>query len=116
MRSRSICAAATLATLLGACAQTTWTKPGATAAQRDADLAGCESYARDQTEDFLARVEDTQRGVTTGTDVSPLQTDFRRYDQRSRRLGLIASCMRQLGYSESEVPDGGAGGGDDDAS
>lgn len=118
MRSWRRCAGAALALLLVGCAPTVWTKPGADAAQRDADLASCEAYARDQTEDFLARIEDTQRGVTTGEEVSPLETDFRRVDQRSRRLSLTASCMRQLGYSETEVPGdaGGAVEGADDAS
>jgi hypothetical protein len=104
---------------LGGCAPTAWTKSGASAEDRDAALDACEDYADDYLQDdFATRMEDTRRGVATGEDESDLLTDFRRYDERSRRTGLVASCMRQNGYSLEEDQDTGGedAGAADDAS
>lgn len=91
---------------LAACAGPSWYKAGASDDQRASDLAQCEAYARDQTDDFVARIDDTRSGVSTGDDSFQLRDDFRRHDERSRRISLIASCMRQLGYSDDEPPPG----------
>ena len=102
---------------LAGCADTIWTKPGVSTSERDAALAECADYAdREQTEDFVSRIEDTQRGVSTGDDESVLRADFRRHDERSRRSDLLASCMRGLGYDQVEVPDAEDAGGPADAS
>ncbi|MGF1623898.1 MAG: hypothetical protein ACFCVH_03365 [Alphaproteobacteria bacterium] len=91
---------------LAGCAETVWTKPGVATSERDAAMAQCEAFAeQEQEEDFVARIEDTQRGVTAGEEESVLRSDFRRHDERSRRSSLIASCMRGLGYIQTELPD-----------
>ncbi|MEZ5668806.1 MAG: hypothetical protein R3F55_15460 [Alphaproteobacteria bacterium] len=106
MRTGGISVPVLLAALLASaagCAPTVWTKPGVDEATRDADIARCEAFAREQVEDdFVARIEDTQRGVTVGRDALYSRDDMRRYDERARRLSLIESCMRQLGYTEGE--------------
>lgn len=102
---------------LAGCAGPSWFKAGVSDDQRASDLAQCEAYARDQTEDFVARIDDTRSGVSTGDDSFQLRDDFRRHDERSRRLSLISSCMRQLGYSEDEpVPGEGDAAAPDDGS
>lgn len=90
---------------LAGCAPTVWSKAGTTAAERDAALEACEAYAQAQMEeDFPARIEETQRGISSGEDDSVLLNDFRRYDDRTRRSALIGSCMRQSGYTDDPVP------------
>jgi len=84
----------------GGCSQTTWVKPGADEARRDADLARCESHARQETEDdFVSRMEEAHRGVVAGTDALYSRDDLRRLDVYDRRAGLTEACMRQLGYT-----------------
>ena len=92
--------------VLAGCAPTVWSKAGTTAAERDAALEACEVYAQEQMEeDFPSRIEETQRGISSGEDDSVLLSDFRRYDDRTRRSTLIASCMRQNGYTDDPVPE-----------
>jgi hypothetical protein len=103
---RGALAAAGLA--LAGCAPTVWSKPGATASDRDAALAACEAYAdRRLSEDFPSRIEETHRGIGAGEDESVLLSDFRRFDERARRTDFFEACMRQNGYIEAPLENAG---------
>jgi hypothetical protein len=102
-RTKAIGLVLLIAPGLAACAETAWFKAGVTSARRDADLASCEAYARQETEeDFVSRIEETSRGVVAGTDALHSRDDLRRLDVYDRRTTLTEACMRQLGYTEVE--------------
>lgn len=111
-RAAAIGAAVLLSVGLGGCAQTTWIKPGVDEARRDADLARCESHARQETEDdFVSRMEETHRGVVAGTDALYSRDDLRRFDVYDRRVSITEACMRQLGYTAVDSGQSILGGG-----
>jgi hypothetical protein len=99
----------TLAALLAGCSlfstTTSWTKPGATPEQAEADLDTCKevAWAQEDTDadidqDTAATMDDSAQGAVD-TELSQNMSS-----QRSgKRFGqIVDDCMRQLGYSPAE--------------
>ncbi len=89
--------------LLAACAYFAddghWTKPGASAADTEADLAQCEALARDETATDRAINQDiaANRPLSAGSPIVP-QAGGATSD-RQRYRDILAACMAELGYS-----------------
>ncbi|WP_119304754.1 hypothetical protein [Dongia deserti] len=94
-----------LAALLAGCSlfstTTSWTKPGVTPEQAEADLDSCKRVARshektdaDIEQDRSVVLDDTQGAIDTG-----VSQDITRHRSRQRFDEFVDDCMRQLGYS-----------------
>ena len=96
----------TLAALLAGCSlfsgTTSWTKPGVTPEQAEADLAACKEIAWAE-EDTSAKIDQDTAATMDNSAQGAVDTELsqRMSSQRSgKRFGqIVDDCMRQLGYS-----------------
>ena len=98
--------ALSLATLLAGCSwfstTTSWTKPGTTPEQAEADLDACKQIAWAQ-EDTDAKIDQDTSASMNDDAQGAVDTELSQNmsNQRSgKRFGsIVDDCMRQLGYS-----------------
>ena len=98
-----------MAALLAGCSlfstTTSWTKPGTTAEQAEADLDTCKQIAWAQ-EDTDAKIDQDTSAVMDDTGQGAVDNELSQNmsNQRSsKRFGeIVDDCMRQMGYAPAD--------------
>ena len=104
-----ILVAISLATLLAGCSlfssTTSWTKPGVTPEQADADLATCREIARAE-QDTDEKIDQDSSAVMSDDAYGAVDTELSQ-NMSSQRSGkrfnaMVDDCMRSLGYGPAQ--------------
>jgi hypothetical protein len=101
MRKLSVAAAALLAGCSLFSGATSWTKPGATPEQAEADRGSCERVARSQqkTEADIEQDQSVFDDSAEGAIDTEVSDNITRHRSRDRFGEMVDDCMRSLGYA-----------------
>lgn len=104
MRRLSLVAAALLTGCSLFSSTTSWTRPGATPEQADADLASCKRVARaeQKTESDIEQDRSVFDDSAEGAVDTEVSDNIARHRSRDRFDDMVGDCMRQLGYSPAD--------------